>query len=445
MNCQEVVTLMQRELDQDLNDAEEKLLAEHLNRCSACSDMYERLKMLNEDLEMLPKVTPPFSIVDSILPKLDEMDREQAAAIASSFTTGVKEQQMDQPIAEKQTNTEQAKKLAASKKVNRFNWKAASAVVAAAAVFGLILVNAELPKTQEAADFAGLSIKTQTSQNKESDSSSASVESRSIQQHDESIADTTEPKGDGSASDTSTPAVPDNEGSTETMDMNEGAANQVKKQDDQPVSSQQERSVNPSTDHESGNKGLKPTDSHRPTPAAGGGETAKPNSSNGSSENGNPEQGIAEQPPIEKGSLNDQVPTTTENLPKDDPKSAFNLLSEMYSVSPNQAFEVVWNNGELKLLQKSGDASSLISTIAWQTKPEHMTWSEDSKQVQLHFTNAEKQVFTLSYDVSTEGFKKAETSKAPDSVIGNTETPSLTDKEATKEDASKPESKDNSK
>ncbi|MBR2569235.1 MAG: zf-HC2 domain-containing protein, partial [Paenibacillus sp.] len=86
MNCQEVVTLMQRELDHDLDAPEQKLLAEHLNRCPACSEMYERLKLLNEDLEMLPKAMPPFSIVDSILPKLDEIDREQAAT-ATSFAS----------------------------------------------------------------------------------------------------------------------------------------------------------------------------------------------------------------------------------------------------------------------------------------------------------------------------------------------------------------------
>lgn len=80
MSCEEVMEFMQRHLDHDLNEEEAKRMREHAEGCAECSDMLRRLEMLNEDLENLPKVTPAFSIVDSILPKLQELDAAANAA-----------------------------------------------------------------------------------------------------------------------------------------------------------------------------------------------------------------------------------------------------------------------------------------------------------------------------------------------------------------------------
>lgn len=86
MNCQEVIELMHRDLDKDLNSEESERLHEHVQSCSDCAAMHERLKRLSNDLVQLPKVEPPYSIVDSIMPELDRIDqqRQQASQPARS-------------------------------------------------------------------------------------------------------------------------------------------------------------------------------------------------------------------------------------------------------------------------------------------------------------------------------------------------------------------------
>ncbi|TNJ67905.1 zf-HC2 domain-containing protein [Paenibacillus hemerocallicola] len=84
MNCQEVMELMQRDLDQDLNDSEHEAMTAHLQQCPDCAEMFSRLQQLSRELANLPKVAPPFSLVDSILPQLAEIDRAGEGPIASS-------------------------------------------------------------------------------------------------------------------------------------------------------------------------------------------------------------------------------------------------------------------------------------------------------------------------------------------------------------------------
>lgn len=74
MKCQEVMEYMQRHLDADLSEEENKMMQEHLEDCSSCAEMFERLNKLSEELVNLPKVSPPESIVDSILPRIEEID-----------------------------------------------------------------------------------------------------------------------------------------------------------------------------------------------------------------------------------------------------------------------------------------------------------------------------------------------------------------------------------
>lgn len=73
MKCRVVMELMQRHMDHDLNEEEQTAMEEHLEGCSECKKMYEKLELLQEELAQLPKVTPTFSIVDSILPTLDQL------------------------------------------------------------------------------------------------------------------------------------------------------------------------------------------------------------------------------------------------------------------------------------------------------------------------------------------------------------------------------------
>lgn len=74
MNCEEVMELMQRHLDGDLDHEEFERMTNHLENCPECAEMMQRLKQIDQDLANLPKVTPNFSLVDAILPKLMQID-----------------------------------------------------------------------------------------------------------------------------------------------------------------------------------------------------------------------------------------------------------------------------------------------------------------------------------------------------------------------------------
>ncbi|WP_339319323.1 zf-HC2 domain-containing protein [Paenibacillus sp. FSL R10-2734] len=82
MKCAEVMEWMHRYLDQDLSQDEIVEMFRHIDNCPSCAEVFERLTLLSKELEQLPDVKPPFSLVDSILPQLAELDRssrEQSA------------------------------------------------------------------------------------------------------------------------------------------------------------------------------------------------------------------------------------------------------------------------------------------------------------------------------------------------------------------------------
>ncbi|WP_027417693.1 hypothetical protein [Aneurinibacillus terranovensis] len=81
MRCDEIYDWIQRDMDYDLEDSEKELLLQHLRKCPDCSLLYNRLKSLSGHLEDLPMVEPPFSIVESIMPELDKLDRARASAL----------------------------------------------------------------------------------------------------------------------------------------------------------------------------------------------------------------------------------------------------------------------------------------------------------------------------------------------------------------------------
>ncbi|UQZ86956.1 hypothetical protein SK3146_06249 [Paenibacillus konkukensis] len=74
MMCQEVIELMQRYLDQDLDELEYEQMLGHLKQCPDCTELFQRLVALSEELEQLPKVKPAYSLVDAIMPKLQRID-----------------------------------------------------------------------------------------------------------------------------------------------------------------------------------------------------------------------------------------------------------------------------------------------------------------------------------------------------------------------------------
>lgn len=138
MICQEVMELMQRQLDGDLNSHEEEELFAHLAHCEDCVQMFERLQRLSDELTQLPKVVPPYSLVDAILPQLAEIDRGAAASItdkAAVVTPDVRQNEQGQPT-----------KLPRTRRFSsQFSWKFASGVVAAGLVLGFFVFNMKQP------------------------------------------------------------------------------------------------------------------------------------------------------------------------------------------------------------------------------------------------------------------------------------------------------------
>lgn len=85
MNCQEVMELMQRHIDGDLDQQETSLMMDHVGGCPECAAMLDRLQRLSNELAQLPRVVPKFSLVDAIMPdllKIDEERRLEAEAAA---------------------------------------------------------------------------------------------------------------------------------------------------------------------------------------------------------------------------------------------------------------------------------------------------------------------------------------------------------------------------
>lgn len=75
MKCAEVMEWMHRYLDHDLSQEEMLEMFRHIDDCPSCAEVFDRLTTLSRQLEELPDVKPPFSLVDSILPQLEQLDR----------------------------------------------------------------------------------------------------------------------------------------------------------------------------------------------------------------------------------------------------------------------------------------------------------------------------------------------------------------------------------
>ncbi|OXS62531.1 hypothetical protein B1A99_01330 [Cohnella sp. CIP 111063] len=128
MKCQEVMELMQRYIDGDLDQQETSLMMEHADRCSDCAAMLARLRKLSSELEQLPRVVPKFSIVDSILPELERLHAAGSTAIGAGEAAG------DSAIASPSPSPVRSNRPARQQLFRKI-----SGVVAAGVVVGLLL------------------------------------------------------------------------------------------------------------------------------------------------------------------------------------------------------------------------------------------------------------------------------------------------------------------
>ncbi|OWA36643.1 hypothetical protein B9G55_00750 [Saccharibacillus sp. O16] len=88
MKREEALEYMNRYLDHDLNEEETETLFRHLGESPDAQADFDFLQGLSDQLESLPDVKPPVSLVDSILPRLDEIDR----------ATPLTRQESEQPV-----------------------------------------------------------------------------------------------------------------------------------------------------------------------------------------------------------------------------------------------------------------------------------------------------------------------------------------------------------
>ena len=140
MTCQEVMDYMQRQLDGDLDERETDILHKHTRHCPDCAEMLERLQRLSGELDSLPKVAPPFSLVDAILPQLDEIDNKLAPH-AAAFSA-------PEEASRRAAPTDRRKGW-----LGRLPLRTLSGVVAASIVAGLFIFNYNTPEpTEQAAE-----------------------------------------------------------------------------------------------------------------------------------------------------------------------------------------------------------------------------------------------------------------------------------------------------
>jgi hypothetical protein len=128
MNCEQMMEWMQRYVDEDLPQAEQDILMAHIKQCPDCAASFEQLQNLSAELSRLPMVSPPFSIVDSILPKLAELDTLQASIQVAYLPEKIPH------------------------KKSLFSWKMGAGFVAAAVFFSLIAVNLSPSSNKDASD-----------------------------------------------------------------------------------------------------------------------------------------------------------------------------------------------------------------------------------------------------------------------------------------------------
>ncbi|WP_019120002.1 anti-sigma factor family protein [Brevibacillus massiliensis] len=126
----DMLELIQRDLDGDLSPEEKLALEKHLQADPELQLVYARLRRVSAQLEQLPDVAPPFSIVDSILPKLETPNPVPVVAAAQS----------ELPKLERRVTAAQEQPRTKTRRFPLWAAKAGSGVAAACLLFGLFML-----------------------------------------------------------------------------------------------------------------------------------------------------------------------------------------------------------------------------------------------------------------------------------------------------------------
>ncbi|MGG0811419.1 zf-HC2 domain-containing protein [Paenibacillus alvei] len=418
MNCSEVMELMQRRLDGDINDTEQRLLTEHINHCPACSEMAERLERLHMELVQLPKVEPKFSLVDAIMPTLDFIDRdEQLAAVESNVEPYPHEVKAVSPVTNGKSEKERIVKDRSQPQVaqrwfERIRWRATSAVVAAGLVLGLFIVNFKPPTVEQAGDFGELG-KEQLMQSEAMDESHGSQETKS---------DSSSPVKEKPAN--NDPQI--NQPDSSAYKAPDGTENKDHKASEQGVQEYKAGSADrESSKTEADSKGKSSrrqkereiTSTDQPPVKGGQPKTdldkgKVPDKQEGKKEDAKKDQlqkdtkqTPAEEPPKEDTNQVQNDDGSTEEKQVNSLVGPSSITSTAEATAPNGSLMATWDNGQLLLYKLTGQERTKLQTIALADKPTELLWSADSSKLSIVTVAEDGKSVKQQYELKNESLE----------------------------------------
>lgn len=416
MNCAEVMELKQRSLDGELKQSEESLLTEHIRRCPACAEMAERLENIHQELVQLPKVTPPYSLVDAILPSLQQIDKQQASAAGASPSpaSGSIERQGSDVTGPRKPEQKPQAVTSIQKWYNKRQWRAAGAVVAAGLVFGLFMVMFKLPTaTEVAGDFAEL---TQSAQ----ESGAAPDSSQSLRSN----------QPDGKPVPQEANAGADNEGNASHTDQQQDAqppGDVEQKKEDAPDTAPPKPAADGRAADRHQSKGAKRDKDRNPVASPAekqekiGNQDKKAEDPVASKQNTDPEQvepqdskvppSIAAVPGHEAPENGSSADAGSMGLADKDLERHSLFAASKEATSPDGKWMVVWENGQLMLYGVNDTEQTKLQTLAFFDRPEELIWSSDSSRLEVKVRTADGQR-QIHYDVSSNGLTEAAAEEA---------------------------------
>nr|MBC9198489.1 zf-HC2 domain-containing protein [Paenibacillus sp. PL91] len=323
MNCQEVMELMQRQLDDDLDENEKEVLMSHTRQCPDCAAMFERLQLLSAELTSLPKVIPSYSLVDAIMPQLERIE-----------LFGQAEANIEPNSAAQSTESMPRR----AKRDRRWpSMRIMSGVIAAGIVAGLFLV------TYKPGSAPDLSL---TSKFAANESSNAAADMAGEATQERSLKAITPDKA--AAPDVSTEAI--------------------KKQD-----ILEENSINQYQNESTGNRSTPAEDSDSDAGSSDGGSSDAGSSNTGSSPS------IADKPEDNtNGGVGGGESNSSEGSVGEHEKPSFGIAATDSAVdSPDGKYSGEAVGFSIKLFDKS-DQSLLYETPRKNGKLANLSWSEDS-------------------------------------------------------------------
>ncbi|WP_433946061.1 anti-sigma factor family protein [Paenibacillus sp. SN-8-1] len=380
MKCPEAVEWMHRYLDGDLSVEESDLLIEHLRSCDECAEAFGLLKHLSDNLYQLPDVTPKFSIVDSILPRLEEIDRARAEEGSALEVT-------EPAVPLMRTVPNKAQQTQRSSFWQRSSRTWIGGVAAAAVILGLFIYQYE-PKTLPNAEIAstGTSSQIEKSITEDSNAAGSAASDIAIPSTDQ---DQTPKSGNGTA-----PAA-GNEQENSKTDLQ---AATPKKSDGKTDGGDV---VSPKQEGSSGQSSV-PQKEILPSPKKGSASThnktapATDSNSSSVSNSSSAEKANPKKPADSQGVQENQVADVPDNKatatgPVTNPNNSFMGITSFppIKVSPDGKYTAEVEQNHLKIYANDGQNRTLLSDISLIGDWVKGEWSEDSKVFHYQTTKDE--------------------------------------------------------